>query len=63
MDFGFGGNGATMHSLPDLARHIADAFRDLKSAASGKDGGRPSAARPASRRPREKIAKPARARK
>jgi WS/DGAT/MGAT family acyltransferase len=35
MDFGFGANGATMYRLPDLARHVADAYAELKAAARG----------------------------
>jgi WS/DGAT/MGAT family acyltransferase len=35
MDFGFVGNGASMHDLPSLARHVEDAYEDLKAAASG----------------------------
>jgi hypothetical protein len=35
MDFGFGANGATMYRLPDLARHVADAYEELKAAARG----------------------------
>ena len=33
MDFGFVGNGTTMNDLPDLARHVADAYEELKAAA------------------------------
>ncbi len=33
MDFGFVGNGATMYQLPELARHVQDAYQDLKKAA------------------------------
>jgi hypothetical protein len=33
MDFGFVGNGATMKAMPELARHTADAYADLKAAA------------------------------
>jgi diacylglycerol O-acyltransferase len=36
MDFGFVGNGATMRSLPSLASHVADAYEELKAAASGR---------------------------
>jgi diacylglycerol O-acyltransferase len=34
MDFGFVGNGETMPALTTLARHVADAFEDLKAAAA-----------------------------
>jgi WS/DGAT/MGAT family acyltransferase len=34
MDFGMIGSGTTMHSLPSLASHIADAFEELKGAAA-----------------------------
>ena len=34
MDFGFVGNGATMYDLPELARHVQDAYEELKAAAS-----------------------------
>jgi hypothetical protein len=46
MDFGFGGNGETMYSLPDLARHVADAYQDLRTAArpAGRSRGRPKRA-------------------
>ncbi len=47
MDFGFIGNGATMHSLSSLAGHVADAFEELKAAVPR--GGR-SIRHPASRR-------------
>jgi len=49
MDFGFVGNGATMHGLPDLARHVADAYEELKAdqgKASGRRRGKTRAARP-----------------
>jgi diacylglycerol O-acyltransferase / wax synthase len=58
MDFGFVGNGATMYRLPDLARHVADAYQELKAAAgmsrgrAGDAAKRGAAGRPASRRPR-----------
>jgi diacylglycerol O-acyltransferase len=68
MDFGFGGNGKTMYSLPDLAQHVADAFDDLKIAAAkpGKRGdGRQerAAGRGRTARPRQKSARPSRKRK
>ena len=34
MDFGFLGNGATMYDLRELARHVAEAYQELKSAAA-----------------------------
>jgi WS/DGAT/MGAT family acyltransferase len=34
MDFGFVGNGATMYDLPQLARHVQDAYGELKTAAA-----------------------------
>jgi len=34
MDFGFVGSGATMYDLPELARHVKDAYDELKAAAS-----------------------------
>jgi WS/DGAT/MGAT family acyltransferase len=34
MDFGFVGCGATMHDLPELARHVQEAYAELKAAAS-----------------------------
>ena len=33
MDFGFVGNGATMYDLPMLARHVEQAYRELRAAA------------------------------
>ncbi len=33
MDFGFVGNGATMYDLPQLARHVEEAYEELKTAA------------------------------
>jgi hypothetical protein len=45
MDFGFIGNGATMHSLPSLAGHVADAFEELKATASGRGRTRRRSAR------------------
>ena len=58
MDFGFVGNGATMYQLPDLARHVADAYQELKAAAgmsrgrAGDAAGRGTAGRAARPRPR-----------
>ena len=34
MDFGFVGNGATMYDLPELARHVQEAYAELKRTAS-----------------------------
>jgi WS/DGAT/MGAT family acyltransferase len=34
MDFGFVGNGASMHDLPSLAAHVQDAYEELKAAAA-----------------------------
>ena len=33
MDFGFVGNGATMYDLPLLARHVEQAYRELRATA------------------------------
>ena len=58
MDFGFVGNGASMYELPALARHVADAYAELKSAATARHKGRTArsrggqAQRPGARRPR-----------
>jgi hypothetical protein len=41
MDFGFIGNGNTMYDLPQLARHVRDAYAELDAAASKR---RPAAA-------------------
>ncbi|MBP7607949.1 MAG: wax ester/triacylglycerol synthase family O-acyltransferase [Steroidobacteraceae bacterium] len=57
MDFGFVGNGATMYDLPELARHVQEAYQELRSAASKK--------RPAKRsttQPRKSRSAPARCR-
>jgi WS/DGAT/MGAT family acyltransferase len=60
MDFGFGGNGATMYSLPELAGHVADAYEELKAAAGSKatnGGGRSKrSTRGRTARPRAKSA-------
>jgi len=56
MDFGFVGNGASMHDLPSLAQHVGEAYEELKAAASKR---RP--AREAGKRAR--VAKAQRARK
>jgi hypothetical protein len=45
MDFGFIGNGAAMHDLPALARHVQDAYDELKQAAAHKRPARRGAAR------------------
>jgi hypothetical protein len=68
MDFGFGGNGATMYGLPDLARHVAAAYQELKAAAGGKtargDGHRGNhSARGRTTRPRAKTTRSGRTRK
>ena len=67
MDFGFGGNGETMYSLPELARHVADAFEDLKVAAAKPGHGRGSksgaGASGASRGARRKASQASRKRK
>jgi WS/DGAT/MGAT family acyltransferase len=34
MDFGFVGSGATMYDLPELARHVQDAYQELKGIAT-----------------------------
>lgn len=34
MDFGFVGSGATLYELPELARHVKDAYEELKAAAT-----------------------------
>jgi WS/DGAT/MGAT family acyltransferase len=39
MDFGFVGNGATMHHLPELARHVQEAYDEL---AAGAQKGKPA---------------------
>jgi WS/DGAT/MGAT family acyltransferase len=36
MDFGFVGCGATMYELPELARHVEEAYEELKAAATKK---------------------------
>jgi diacylglycerol O-acyltransferase len=63
MDFGFIGNGATMYSLSDLARHVADAYEELKTARKdsgrGARGSRRGAGAPGERKPaRRKASKP-----
>jgi len=71
IDFGFVGNGATMYQLPDLARHVADAYQELKSAAGvsrgrAHDAARHGAARRAASRrpkPRPKSSRTGRGRK
>lgn len=45
MHFGFVGNGATMYDLPALARHVEDAYLELKQAASKKGAARRGSAR------------------
>ena len=44
-DFGFVGNGATMYDLPALARHVLDAYEELKAAANKSPKARSRAAR------------------
>jgi hypothetical protein len=60
MDFGFGGNGEAMYSLPDLARHVADAYEELKAAAKGAvrgaRGNRRGAGAPGARKPARRMA-------
>jgi diacylglycerol O-acyltransferase len=51
MDFGFGGNGVTMHSLPDLARHVREAFEELAAAGPGEGTRIARTARAGKRRP------------
>jgi hypothetical protein len=36
MDFGFVGNGAAMYDLTQLARHVREAYEELKVASSRK---------------------------
>ncbi len=45
MDFGFVGNGASMYDLPSLARHVEDAYVELRSAAARRRKGRKSRSR------------------
>jgi len=45
MDFGFVGNGATMYDLPELARQVADAYQELKTAATKRRSGSHAARR------------------
>jgi WS/DGAT/MGAT family acyltransferase len=45
MDFGFVGNGATIYDLPALARHVLDAYEELKAAANKSRKARSRAAR------------------
>lgn len=48
MDFGFVGNGASMYDLPQLARHVKDAYEELKAVAPGGRSSRVRATRPRS---------------
>jgi WS/DGAT/MGAT family acyltransferase len=41
MDFGFVGSGATMYDLPELARHVQEAYEELKAAAAKRGRARP----------------------
>jgi WS/DGAT/MGAT family acyltransferase len=61
MDFGMVGSGTTMHSLPSLASHIADAYQDLEAATTA-GGRRPNRAPAHSERSRAKV-RPARSRR
>ena len=36
MDFGFVGNGVAMYDLTELARHVREAYEELKAASPGK---------------------------
>ncbi len=63
MDFGFGGNGEAMYSLPDLARHVAAAYEDLITVAAKAGGGPGGRVKQGSSRTRSKSARPVRARK
>jgi WS/DGAT/MGAT family acyltransferase len=45
MDFGFVGNGATMYDLPELARHVQQAYEELRLAASHRHAAVRAAAR------------------
>jgi hypothetical protein len=54
MDFGFVGNGATMHDLPSLALDVREAYEELKAAVASEPssaGPRRRPARAAKRRP------------
>jgi len=57
MDFGFVGSGATMHDLPELARHVKDAYEELKALASGRRPSRTRTTRPRSGRTRARRAR------
>jgi WS/DGAT/MGAT family acyltransferase len=46
MDFGFLGNGATMYDLRELARHVGEAYQELKAAAAKRGGARRGAGAP-----------------
>ena len=54
MDFGFVGNGVAMYDLTQLARHVRDAYEELKAASSKKR-------KAPSRSTRSRSAKPGRA--
>jgi len=56
MDFGFIGNGVSMHDLPQLARHVQDAYDELKAAVAQRG---PAAARRPRRRKVRRSARPA----
>jgi hypothetical protein len=51
MDFGFVGNSATLRDVPELARHVAAAYEDLKAEASKR-----RSAKSRARKPRETSA-------
>jgi len=54
MDFGFVGNGATMHDLPSLALDVREAYEELKAAVTSESSSaapRRRPARAAKRRP------------
>jgi WS/DGAT/MGAT family acyltransferase len=52
MDFGFVGSGASMYDLPQLARHVEEAYEELKVAASKRRAVRERTARPRAAKPR-----------
>jgi hypothetical protein len=49
MDFGFLGNGATMYDLRELARHVGEAYQELKAAAAKRRPARGEDAQPTRR--------------
>jgi WS/DGAT/MGAT family acyltransferase len=56
MDFGFIGNGVSMHDLPQLARHVRDAYEELKAAASRRRSAPSRATHPGDRRRKTRSA-------